>query len=274
MAVASVNGVDLVYEDMGAGEPIVFVHGSLISDSFAPLLIEPSLVNLFRLVTYRRRGYKGSGPGVGPPTMAQQSADLIGLLKHLGIRRAHVLGHSYGGVVALHAALDAPEFIQTLTLLEPALILGESGAAYRESFVHVQEEYRTGNPAVIVDGMLRPRFGEGYRSYLDKALPHAFEDAIAGGLDTAVNIDMPALLDWSFTKELAAEIDIPALVVLGSESNALWSRFGETYEALLSWLPHAEGFVLKGATHAQHIQNPHDIAEALSSFVQRNTIAT
>src|SRR6185436_16837330 len=133
-----------------------------------------------------------------------------------------------------------------------------------ESFVHVQEEYSTGDPAEIVDSMLRPRFGSDYRSYLDKVLPDAFDEAVADGLHAAVTLDMPALLDWTFTKELASEIDVPALVVLGSESNALWSRFGETYELLLSWLPKAEGFVLPGATHAQHIQNPAAMADALA----------
>jgi pimeloyl-ACP methyl ester carboxylesterase len=272
MAVTTIDGLSLIYEDAGNGEPIVFIHGSLIADSFIPLLIEPSLAGRFRLITYRRRGYKGSSAGEGPSSMALQASDLVGLLDLLGIERAHLLGHSYGGVVALRLALDAPQLVQTLTLLEPALILGESGAAYRESFVHVQEEYRTRDPAHIVDGMLRPRFGADYRGYLDKVLPGAFEEAVAGGLHAAVTLDMPALLDWSFTRELAATIDVPALVVLGSESNALWARFGETYETLLSWLPQAEGFILAGATHAQHIQNPHDMAEALASFVRRHSI--
>jgi pimeloyl-ACP methyl ester carboxylesterase len=271
MPVASVGGLNIGYWDAGQGEPVVFIHGSLIADSFEPLLREPSLANRFRLITYRRRGYKDSSPGDGPYTMEQQGSDLIGLLRHLGIERAHLVGHSYGGVVALRVALEAPELSGTLTLLEPALILGDSGPAYRESFVHVQEEYHTGDHAQIIDGMLKPRFGPDYRGYLDRALPHAFDEALGGGLHAAVTIDMPALLNWTFTQELAAAIDVPALVVLGADSNALWARFGETYETLLDWLPEAEGYVLPGATHAQHIQNPHDLAETLAAFLSRHT---
>ena len=190
MATANLNSVTISYQDSGDGEPIVLIHGSLIADSFAPILAEPSLER-FRLITYRRRGYKDSTAGQAPHTMSLQAADLVGLLKHLGIQRAHLVGHSYGGVVALCVALEVPEVVQTLTLLEPALMLGESGAAYRESFVHIQDEFATGNYAEIVDGMLRPRFGPDYRGYLDQALPGAFDDAVAGGLGTTVAIDIP-----------------------------------------------------------------------------------
>jgi len=58
----------------------------------------------------------------------------------------------------------------------------------------------------------------------------------------------------------------PVLAVLGAESEALWPRFGETHRLLLDWLPHAEGFVLPGATHAMQLQNPRGLAEALAAF--------
>jgi pimeloyl-ACP methyl ester carboxylesterase len=272
MGVALIDGLRFEYEVVGDGEPLVLIHGSLIADSFDSLLSEPAIAENYRLITYHRRGYKGTEPGEETPSMARQGADVVALLNHLGIERAHILGHSYGGVVALSVALDAPQAVQSLSLLEPALILGEGGAAYRESFIHVQTEYQTGDYARIVDGMLRPRFGENYQTYLDRMLPGAFDDAVSGGLQAAVTRDMPALLDWPFGEAEAKRIEVPSLVVLGSESNALWSRFGETYEALLSWLPRAEGFVLPGATHALQIQNPRGMAEALSSFLQRHRI--
>jgi len=271
--IAELGDVSISYQDSGAGEPVVFVHGLLIADSFPQLLNEPSLAARFRLITYRRGGYKDSTAGNAPHSMSQQAADLVGLLKHLGIPRAHLLGHSYGGVIALCAALDTPGMVATLTLLEPALILGDSGPAYRQSFVQVNQQYGKTDPAQIVDGMLRPRFGPGYREYLDEALPGAFDEAVSTGLEPTVRIDMPALLDWDFTQAVAARIDAPALVVLGEESNALWSRFGETYEMLLAWLPNAEGYVLPRATHAQHIQNPHDMAENLAAFLTRHRIS-
>jgi pimeloyl-ACP methyl ester carboxylesterase len=58
--------------------------------------------------------------------------------------------------------------------------------------------------------------------------------------------------------------------VLGGESDALWSRFGETHRLLLAWLPHAEGVVLPGATHFMQLQDPRGMAEALAAFWARH----
>jgi pimeloyl-ACP methyl ester carboxylesterase len=102
---AVVDGVALEYEVSGAGEPVVCVHGALIADTFRPLRGEPSLAR-YCLITYRRRGYGGS-TGDGPASIARQAADCAALLRHLGVERAHVVGHSYGGAIALQLALDA-----------------------------------------------------------------------------------------------------------------------------------------------------------------------
>ncbi len=64
---------------------------------------------------------------------AQQAADCRRLLEVLGADRAHLVGHSYGGAIALQLATDAPDLVQTLALLEPALMVGSSGPDYRES---------------------------------------------------------------------------------------------------------------------------------------------
>lgn len=58
----------------------------------------------------------------------------------------------------------------------------------------------------------------------------------------------------------------------GQDSDALWSRFGETQRLLLAWLPQAEGFVLPAATHGLQMQNPHDLAEALAAFFARHPL--
>ena len=53
-------------------------------------------------------------------------------------------------------------------------------------------------------------------------------------------------------------------------SDALWARFGETHRLLLGWLPHAEGFVLLGATHFLQVEDPRGMAEGLAAFFARH----
>ena len=90
---AQLNGTVLEYEDRGAGEPIVLIHGGVIAAAFAPLLSEPSLAGRYRLVNYHRRGYAGSQRADGPVSIAQQAADCRALMSMLRIPAAHIVGH-------------------------------------------------------------------------------------------------------------------------------------------------------------------------------------
>jgi pimeloyl-ACP methyl ester carboxylesterase len=69
-----------------------------------------------------------------PFSLAQQAADCRALLEYLDIERAHVVGHSSGGLIALRLALDAPQVVHSLVLLEPALLDVPSGALLAEAF--------------------------------------------------------------------------------------------------------------------------------------------
>jgi pimeloyl-ACP methyl ester carboxylesterase len=255
----------------GSGDPVIFIHGALIADSFQPIVNHPALVGRYRLMTYHRRGYEGSAPPAGMATIADQAADCRALFDQLGIRRAHVVGHSFGGVIALKLALDYPAVVQTLALLEPALVLGANGPGYRNAIANNRERYRSGDVEGTVDEFLRLRFGAGYRSFLDRIVPGAFAQAVANA-GVAFEVDMPSAADFPFSETEARTILQPALVVLGAESDALWPRFGETHRLLMTWLPRVESYVLPQATHALQMQNPDDLAIELDRFLASHAI--
>ena len=266
---AVVDGIALEYEAIGSGEPLVFIHGAFIADTFRPLLTEPSLVGRFRLISYHRRGYVGSSRTPGPISVARQAADCRALLRQLGAERAHVVGHSLGGAIALQLALDAPEAVHSLALLEPALFVGGSGPSYHEALARGAQRYREAGAAVFTDESLLARW-PGYREALDRILPGAFEQALTDAR-TVVELDS-GHLDWQFGEAEARRIKQPVLSVLGGESGALWERFGETHRLLLAWLPCAEGLVLPGVTHFLQVQDPPGIAGALAAFFARHPI--
>jgi pimeloyl-ACP methyl ester carboxylesterase len=269
---AVVDGIKLEYKVSGAGEPVVFIHGAFIADTFRPLLAEPSLAGHYRLITYHRRGYAGSSRGSAPVSVARQAADCRAFLRHLGVGRAHVVGHSYGGAVALQLALDDPDVAHSLALLEPALMVGASAQGYRESLARDAQRYREAGAAVVVDEFLQARW-PGYRAALDTALPGGFAQAVVDA-GTWFERELSGLLGWRFGEAEARRISQPALAVVGGQSDALWPRFGETHRLLLAWLPHAEGFVLPGVTHFLQLQNPRGIAEALAEFYASHPLPT
>jgi pimeloyl-ACP methyl ester carboxylesterase len=269
---ASLDGTDLEYEVSGTGEPVVFIHGAFIADTFRPLLAEPSLAGRYRLILYHRRGYAGSSRASGPVSVALQAADCRALLRHLGVERAHIVGHSYGGDVALQLALDDSSVSHSLALLEPGLMVGAGAQDYRESLARGVERYHEAGAEVVVDEFLRARW-PGYRAALERVLPGAFVQAVTDA-GTWFEHELPGQLDWRFGEAEARRIGQPTLSVLGGESDALWSRFGETHRLLLGWLPHAEGSVLPGTTHLMQMQDPRGMAEALGAFWARHPLAS
>jgi pimeloyl-ACP methyl ester carboxylesterase len=80
-----------------------------------------------------------------PASVDQHAADALGLLDSLGMRSAHVLGYSYGGVVALEAALMAPTRIRSLTLLEPILLEVPSAGDFVAGMAPVMSRYTDGD---------------------------------------------------------------------------------------------------------------------------------
>jgi pimeloyl-ACP methyl ester carboxylesterase len=241
---AILNGLSLEYEDSRSGEPVVLIHGAFIADAFRPLCAEPALNDLHRLISYRRRGYGGSGPLAAAASVADQADDCRRLLAHLNVRQAHVVGHSYGGIIALQLALDAPHVVGTLSLLEAGLLIGESADLYRDDLIRSAERFREVGAEVAVDEFLRMRWPE-YRESLARAVPGALQQAVTDAA-TFYEIELPAGLAWSFGEAEARRIAQPVLVVLGGDSVPLHPRFVETYRLMLDWLPNAEGFLLPG----------------------------
>ncbi|MFY9608465.1 MAG: alpha/beta hydrolase [Blastocatellia bacterium] len=268
---AKIGGSELEYEVRGAGEPVVLVHGSHIADAFAPLLVEPVLTQRYQLILYHRRGFASSTHPDGPLSIVEQAADCRAFMQHLGVQCAHIVGHSYGGAIAVQLALDAPEAVHSLALLEPALLIVPSTHQFMEGMAPVFQMYESGNKTGAVDGFLQSVMGPDYRSVLDRVLPGAFAQAVADA-DTFFRFELPALQQWSFTQTDAGRITQPVLAVLGADSHTLWAGWLEVHQMVQAWLPQAEGFVLNGATHGLQIVNPKGLAEGLAGFFARHPL--
>ena len=265
-----IDGLTLEFEIRGAGEPVVFIHGALIADAFRPMLAEPSLAKGYQLVLYHRRGYEGSSPVAGAIGVAEQAADCRAVLRRLGITHAHIVGHSYGGCVALQFALDYPAVVQSLTLIEPALAVGTTGEAYRNALAQGQLRFREQPAADVVEAFFKARWGAGYsRAVVDGIVSGAFAQAVRDAA-TWFESEVPGWLDWHFGEPEARRITQPTLAILGGDSNALWSRFGEVQDLLLRWMPRAEGAVMPATTHFLPMQKPGATAEALARFFVRH----
>ena len=116
MPFASLRGLDFYYEQAGSGPRLLFVNGTGGDLRQQPRFIEGPLAQAFEIVAHDQRGLGQSAKPDIPYTMADYADDAAALLDHVGWERAHVLGVSFGGMVAQEFALRHPERVDRLVL--------------------------------------------------------------------------------------------------------------------------------------------------------------
>lgn len=105
----------LCYYTFGAGEPLILLHGNGEDSSyFAPVI--PLLARRWRVIAVDSRGHGRSQAGRGGLSFARMAGDLRCLFDHLNLSRAHILGFSDGGNLAIRFALDYPPYVNRLIL--------------------------------------------------------------------------------------------------------------------------------------------------------------
>lgn len=140
MASAAVNGIDLYYEEHGAGPAVVLAHGAG-GNHLSWWQQVPAFSRKYRCVAFDHRGWGLSldGQAAGPAAFAE---DLRGLLDHLGIERAALVAQSMGGLTCLGFTIAYPQRVW-------ALVMGNTFAGMRrEVWLAADEELRTGAHAV------------------------------------------------------------------------------------------------------------------------------
>jgi pimeloyl-ACP methyl ester carboxylesterase len=268
---AKLNGVELEYQVAGSGEPVLLIPPGPLADGFLPFLSEECLADRHRLIQYHRRGQAGSSQATPPVSYGEQAADAAGLLSHLGVGRAHVVGHSTGANVALQLALDRPEVVQTLALLEPWLTDSPSWSAFFEQAGPSIEAYSSGQKETAMAGFISLASGLEWgtsRAVIDDYVPGSVAQAIKDA-DTFCGVDLPALSVWEFGSEDAAAVSQPVLSVLGSDSERL---FVEGAALLRSRLAQVEDLTVEGVGHLLQIQRPEPVARGIAEFLRRHAI--
>lgn len=264
---------ELQYEITGTGEPALLISTGPIADSFLPLTSQPPLAGNYRLITYHQRRPSATADAAGPVSFAQHAADAAALLHQLGIRRAHVAGHSTGAAIALQLAVDHPALVHTLALLEPPLVRVPTAAAFFEKAGPALAAYAAGDHEGAMVRFLSTVCSLGWetcRAEIDKHVPGGAMRALRDA-DNFFGSYLPALNSWQFGAGQAAAIEQPVLSVLGTDSDP-W--FVDGHQLLHTWFSQIEDCVVDGVAHLLHMQRPEPVARCIAAFFARHPIDT
>ena len=260
MPLIRLGDIDTAYELTGTGAPVVPVHG-LGSSARDWERQVPALASGYRVLTYDVRGHGRTSKPPGPYSVKGFADDLAGLLEHLDHRPAHVVGISMGGMIAFQLAVDHPELVRSLTIINsgPALVprrFAEHIAVWtRRAIAKVR------GPAAM-GSVLAPRLFP----YPDQEpLRQQFISRWAENDKAAYYAALNAIIGWSVADRLGS-LRMPVLVIASDHDYTPVSA----KEAFLPLIPGATLTVIQDARHAVPVERPDAFNAALREFLDRS----
>ncbi len=266
----SVNGVELSYIEQGTGTPVVFVHGAFSDVRFW----EPqrqAVAKHYRFVAYNYR-YHGAAPWPDDGkqySAATHAADLAAFIRRLNAGPVHLVGLSYGGLLATMVASEHPELVRSLTLAEPAIgvllmetpeakpALDDRGKAMASIVAAVKAGDAVQATKLFFDWVNNQGAGA-----FDKQ-PEALRQMM---LDNAKTV--PLLLAAPSPPAISCAtlggVKTPTLVIGGEQTSRYFSLINEV---VVRCLPSSGLAIIPKATHPMSYQNPGGFNEALLQFL-------
>lgn len=253
MPYAPVNGIRIHYETYGQGDPVLLING-LSAPAVGWLYQVRDLSPHYRVITFDNRGVGETGVAGGDvyPT-AHMADDVAGLLRHLGIPRAHVLGASMGGTIAQELVLRHPKLVRSL-VLACTWVKGDGRFLRTLSSwvtlcrrVSVEERFRE----LLYPWIYTPKFFEragAVEDALKRALAYPYPTVPEG-----IERQARGVFAWNGTrvKDLR-KIRVPTLVLVGREDILTPPGFSRELARLipnakLKLIPGAHGFFIEEA---------------------------
>jgi pimeloyl-ACP methyl ester carboxylesterase len=255
MSFIKLGDATLHYKLQGRGEPVLFIQGCGVAGSgWQPQM--DALSEDYLCLAFDNRGIGKSASSAEHLTVEQMAADALALLDAMGWDRAHVVGHSLGGVIAQQLALDAPERIKSLSLL-CTFSKGVEGGRITPSTAWMGLRTRLGTRAMRRRAFLRMLFPPEFLATLNM-------DDFAAALAPVIGRDLAdsppvlmkqvrALAAHDCTAQLRKLSKIPTLVVSAEKDPIALTYFGRL---LCLHIDDARYFEIKGASHGVTLQRP------------------
>lgn len=256
MPFTQINKVQLYFEEHGSGEPLLLIHGLGTGSADWTQQLD-ALAAHYRVIVPCLRGFGKSERHHGEYTIALFAADMIALLDYLQIETAHFCGLSMGGAVAFQAAVNYPDRLRSLIVInsQPSFELN----TLRKKLMFFGRSWmaRYLGLSVVSAVLLRQNFPGSRHRALRRERRGLYEN------DPDIYLAaMEALENWTVVPELSA-ITVP-LLVIASEHD--YSSPGEKAQ-LVATVADKRLVTIAGARHAVHIERPEEVNHAILEFL-------
>ena len=258
------DGVRIRYVEQGTGEPIVLLHGLGGSvESWSTVGILQDLARDHRVIAFDARGHGKSDKPHDPKQYGRQMAlDVVRLLDHLGIPRAHVVGYSLGGMLTSQLLTLRPDRFITATLVAGGGRFGVSPDEKREMEQQAREVEAECVSRSLIIALAPADMPQPTDDRIREMSKECFADSTRDRFATAAF--MRSRSDQVVSPSAAARITVPTLGIVGSADG-----MKRSLDSLAAMRPDVKIVVVDGATHAgpRGILTRPELKTALREFI-------
>lgn len=265
MSEITVNNIKLYYELHGPDNaPVLVLNNGLIMNAATSWAFQTqALSEDYYLLQYDCRGQGGSDHPETPYFMDMHADDLAALLEALKIDQAHIAGISYGGEVAQAFALNFPEMVRSLILIDTVSEVGPELRAVIQSWV---DALKTGNPMAFFEATVPWNFSPEWIAANQSILEDAKERYKSLDFPAVIRL-CEAFFEVDFTSKLN-EIEVPTCIMVGELDRIK----GIPYARILKEaIPHGELHIIDGAGHASCWEKPEAFNSILLNFLAKQS---
>jgi pimeloyl-ACP methyl ester carboxylesterase len=266
-SVAASDGVEIEYEVLGKGPPMLLVHGGFAGRfTFSR---QRSFAERYRLIIPSSRGHDGTD-GTLPPSFGFATSevdDLLAVLQAEGVNRAHMMGHSTGGATAFAFARRLPERVDRLVLIEPTLLPILPPAereVVAELFLSIIDLGRREGGVAALCAIIDWSGGEAWHNLDDQTKASRLQ-ALAP-LAHLVAPHGQGLLALPISEADVRALEAPTLLVYGTSSFDPHPAIRDRWRELR---PDLQMIVAEGAGHNVHRDKSDVVNSAVLSFVSK-----
>lgn len=254
------HGVDIAWWEQGSGPPALMLHGvGAASDSYDDIVA--SIEDRFRVLRYDLRGHGESGKPPAPYSMQDYIDDAIALLDARGIDRAHLVGFSFGGMIAQAIALAHPQRVDSLALISSvAARTDEERARICSRADRLESCGASRTIDAALDRWFTPAFREAHPELVEHRVKRAMDNDPAG-YAAAYRVFAKSDMD----EELTA-IAARTLVMTGEHDQGSTPRMARLIHKRIA---DSKLEILPGLRHSVLVEAPQLIAQHLLRFLPR-----
>jgi pimeloyl-ACP methyl ester carboxylesterase len=248
------DGTTVSYDKYGSGPPLVLIHGSFSDHVTNWQACKSLLADRFTVYAMARRG-RGESSVTTDHTLEDEMNDTVAMLRNVGAP-AFLLGHSYGAVCSLGAAMREPETVAKLVLYEHPI----ENWVTRDVVQRLERLGQRDDWDGLVEAFMRHL--EVPQQEIDEIKTTPFWSVWIVDAPSTLN-DLRALVALRFNAEEYRVLPMPVALMIGSES----PRRNYVTDALAAALPNAEILTLEGTAHEGMTMVPEQFVEKVSHFL-------